>query len=231
MDLSSAFLKIERQLATWSGWPLMKKILDLHPSLNVYVAGGAIRNLLMGLPDQSKDWDFFFAGNDLKSAISSLKIQGRLTETPYGAPRWFPSNTDNRYADLIPIGEFIPGLWKCEDITDVLNQFDFTANAIAFDLRTGSAFNPQNGARDAKRRIMRMVRFDYPNGPYRTGAALDRNVVLWFRIIHYASHLHLQIEPLTKGWLLQHANAIQFIQEFEREFYTPSMQSWNDLNA
>jgi hypothetical protein len=202
-----------------------------HDDLRVYVAGGVIRNVLLGLSSASKDWDFFLAGPSVHETSNLFRRHGRLAETPYGAPRWYPRADESQYADLIPIVDFVPGLWRCENIVDVLNQFDFTANAVAFDLRTGEAFDPQNGARDTDRRTMKMVRFDYPNGPYIPGATLDRNVVLWFRIVHYASTLNLQVEPLTRAWLLARGDLQTYAEAFDRQFFRPDLRAWEALSG
>ena len=205
--------------------------MQTHQDLRVYVAGGVIRNVLLGLSSASKDWDFFLAGTSVSKSNDIFRRLGRLDETPYGAPRWYPNADETEYADLIPIADFVPGLWRCEDIVDVLNQFDFTANAVAFDLRTGEAFDPQNGTRDIARRIMKMVRFDYPTGPFIPGATLDRNTVLWFRIVHYSGKLNLQIEPLTRSWLLDRADLRAHADEFGRQFFHPDLSAWEALHG
>lgn len=231
MTLKQAYPEVRRRLEAWCGFAPLSGALRQCADVRAYVAGGAIRNVLMGLPPESKDWDFFLAGPSVEAAISHLRGHGRLEHTPYGAPRWYPPEDSAQYADLMSIAEFVPGLWPCEDIVDVLNQFDFTANAVAFDLRTGEAFDPQNGARDAQRRTMRMVRFDYPDGPYVPGASLDRNDVLWLRIVHYASSLGLDIEPFTRRWLLARGDQRGLAAEFERQFFKADLRAWERLHG
>lgn len=229
--LVHAYPEVQRLLESWSGFPVLHEALRTHADLRVYVAGGVIRNVILGLSSASKDWDFFLAGPSAHETNNLFRLRGLLAETPYGAPRWYPQGEKSQYADLIPVVDFVPGLWRCENIVDVLNQFDFTANAIAFDLRTGEAFDPQNGARDAARRIMKMVRFDYPNGPYISGATLDRNVVLWFRVLHYASTLNLEIEPLTRAWLLARGDIQIYTKEFSHQFFQPDLRAWEALGG
>jgi len=231
MTLSLAYPEVRRRLEAWCGFPVLHEILQRFGDLRIHVAGGAIRNVLMNEPSASKDWDFFLAGDDVGAAVERFRAAGRLDETPYGAPRWTPHADAAQYADLIPVADFVPGLWRCEDIVDVLDQFDFTANAVAFDVRTGEAFDPQNGARDAGRRVMKMVRFDYPDGPYVPGAALDRNVVLWFRVVHYASALGLAIEPATRAWLLARGDQRRHAAAFARDFFPPDLRAWDGLRG
>jgi len=228
--MADAYPEVRRQLEAWGGYPQLQEVMRLHSDLIVHVAGGSVRNVLMGRASASKDWDFFLSGPSVTTAIDYFQRCGKLAATPYGAPRWTPFEDADQYADLIPIASFVPGLWPCEDIVDVLNQFDFTANAVAFDLRTGQAFDPQNGARDALRRVMRMVRFDFPDGPYIKGAELDRNVVLWFRVLHYASRLGFVIEPFTRDWLLARGAYREHAATFEREFFVPDLRAWESLS-
>lgn len=229
--LSEAYPQVRRCLRAWKGYATLDRVMRTNVDLRVYVAGGVVRNVLMGRPVATKDWDLFLAGDGVSAAIEQFARHGRLEATPYGAPRWFASGSDAEYADLIPVADFVPGLWPCEDIVDVLNQFDFTANAVAFDLRTGEAFDPQNGARDARRAIMKMVRFDYPDGPYIQGAALDRNTVLWLRIVHYVSILQFEVEPLTRRWLIHRGDQRVHAAAFEREFFRPDLRAWETIGG
>lgn len=231
MTLSQAYPEVRRHLQAWGGFATLDRVMQTNDDLRVYVAGGVVRNVLIGRPVPTKDWDFFLAGDSVAAAIEQFARDGRLEMTPYGAPRWFVRGNDVEYADLLPVADFVPGLWPCEDIVDVLNQFDFTANAVAFDLRTGQAFDPQNGARDAQRGVMKMVRFDYPDGPYIQGAALDRNTVLWLRIVHYASVLNFAVEPLTRSWLIDRGDQRVHAAAFEREFFRPDLRAWEAIDG
>ena len=107
----------------------------------------------------------FLGGDSTDEILDVLESQGEMVTGPFGSPRWYPTHGTRSSWDLIPIATFWNGLWPCEDIVDVLNQFDFTGNAIAIDVRTGSVYDPQNGRRDMERRTMRAVRFDYPDEP------------------------------------------------------------------
>jgi hypothetical protein len=217
-DFLTLHAEVQRALHAWPGYRTLASVLERFDDLSVFLAGGVIRNSLLAFADPPKDFDFFLQGPSLQAALRVFQGAGRLDQTPYGAPRWYPDG-GMQYADLMTIEDFKPGLWRCENIVDVLNQFDFTASALAVDLRTGTWFDPQNGYRDAVRRIMRMVRFDYPEGPFMPGAQLERNTVLWFRILHYASSLRLTIEPLTLAWLRRHRSYERQAAEFANVFF------------
>lgn len=195
---------MDAQLSTWSGYRSILEVMNSHPEADFFLAGGAIRDILLKRVGLPKDFDFFLGSGDFAEIISSLKKHGRVIEGPFGSPRWFPDSTEGDYADVISISAFFNGLSYCSSITDVLNQFDFTGNAIALNLRNGRVHDPQDGIRDLCDRVLRMVRFDYPDEPIRPGHPLNRTTVLWFRILHYAALLNLDIEPVTLRWLNDH---------------------------
>ena len=221
MDHIFAFPEVRKVLRSWVGYQGLAEILSDCADLEVFIAGGAVRNCFLTPPLEIRDFDFFVNGPSFERALRILERHGALMETPYGSPRWYPAQNSEYYADFIPIRDFKPGLWQCEDIIDVLNQFDFTASALAFDLRTERGFDPQNGFRDLSRRTMKMVRFDYPDGPFIPGATLSRNTILWFRILHYTKVLKLRIEPLTLNWLRRHRDYEQHAGIFSALFFSP----------
>jgi hypothetical protein len=193
---------VEKLLATWAGWPTLKTIINETSELHVYLAGGVLRDILLRDNRPVKDFDFIVGGPGLARCLERLAQVGCLAYGPLGSPRWFPPAHAAPYADLIPIDKFRSGLWLCENIVDVLNQFDCTVNAVAIDLRTGAIYDPQNGRRDAVRRVMRAVRFDYCTAErIHSRAGLNYAVIQWHRYVQYASILKLKIEPITMCWL------------------------------
>ncbi len=203
----------------WEGHPIWVQILDTLPNLQVYLAGGVIRDLVLGQLSDPKDFDLFIGGEGVDEALLMLDRQGRLVLGPFGSPRWFPTSNLTIYADVIPIERFHNGLWACRDIVDALNQFDFTGNAIAVDVRSGEWFDPQNGYRDLCERKLKAVRFDYPNEPIVQSGNLTRHEVLFFRFLHYAMQCELRIEPVTLAWLAGHQEFVSHKREFEASFF------------
>jgi hypothetical protein len=221
MDLGSALPEVQGRLQSWAGYGALAEVLTRCEDLEVFLAGGAVRNCFLDPPRRVRDFDFFLHGSSFERALRILERYGVLDQTPYGSPRWHPAESSEHYADLIPIRDFRPGLWPCEDIVDVLYQFDYPASDLAFDLRTGLGFDPQNGLRDLTRLRLRMVRFDYPDGPFIPGAMLPRNAILWFRILHYARTLQFVIEPLTLDWLRAHRDYQRHAAAFSALFFQP----------
>ena len=205
-------------LQSWAGYPTVRTLLDRFADLDVFVAGGIPRNVILNMEGASKDVDLFIAGDAAKEALAFLGNAGCLGYGPFGSPRWMPFE-EEQYADVIMIEDFSNGLWRCEGIVDALNQFDFTVNAVAFDLRSGTLYDPQNGMRDAERRVMKAVRFDYPDEPFQLGQILVRPAIVWFRILHYAAKLRLDIEPVTLSWLRDRCAYATGADEFGRIFF------------
>ncbi|VAC92463.1 tRNA CCA-pyrophosphorylase [Enterobacter cloacae] len=221
---SSKFIEsVFDKLPNWTGYPVFKELFMDDKSSPIYLSGGVLRNTIMGNRYKTKDYDFFITGNDFEIKLKELEKYGNVFTTPYGAPRWFPKNS-NLYADLMPISSFSPGLWPCSDIIDVLNQFDFTMNALAIELNTQKIFDPVNGMRDASQKVLKMVRFDYPAGPFIPEQKIDRNAILWIRAIHYTSKYHLRIEPITLSWIKKNKHFKDSTPLFSDIFFKPEKQ-------
>lgn len=202
-----------------------KRLVESSANVDIFIAGGCIRDLLLARGARPKDFDIFLGGPGVEKVLKRLASAGRLEHGPFGSPRWYPNPGSALYCDVIPITGFVNGLWRCENITDVLNQFDFTANAVAVDLRTAEFFDPQNGVRDIGRRVMRAVRFDYPEERIAPEIGLSRPEVLWFRILHYAAVLKLTIEPVTLEWLRANRRYEPDAARFESVFF-PLHRRW-----
>lgn len=187
--------------------------------LDVYLAGGSLRDVLLKRDVGPKDFDFFLGGVGIEKVLTRLAVDGTVRSGPFGSPRWFPGEPGIAYCDVIPIEGFFNGLWKCEDIVDVLNQFDFTGNAVALHLRTGVLHDPQNGLRDLSHGVMRAIRFDYPDEPISASSNLTRPAVLWFRILHYAAALGFTIEPVTSEWIHRHSDFANQLDDFGATFF------------
>jgi hypothetical protein len=205
--------------AAWSGYPVFADLMQRVPSLDVYLAGGAVRNLALG-QKKVRDFDLFLGGPGLDEAVDRLGRVGCVTRGVYVNVHWKPDAAEPVRADLILIPTFKP-IRPATGMVDALGQFDFTGNAIAVDLRRGVVLDPQGGVGDMRRRIMRAVRFDFPDTPITPTHVLRHSVCFWFRILHYAAALGLGIEPVTMGWLLAHRDYRVYRPAFTKEFKAP----------
>ena len=217
-------------LRYWPGFSTVSQVMSKFVRLQLYLAGGVIRDVVLHRRQLPRDFDIFLDGPSVDQALNFLSLHGDLRTTPFGSPRWFPKADSQQYCDFVPIARFTNGLQKCEGIVDALKQFDFTGNAMAVNLRTGKFFDPVCGSYDMQRRIMRMV-VDYPDEPIAPGAVLSRIDVLWFRLLHYAATLGLQIEPATKRWLIKHRVCEQQVNEFSTAFFAPHTRYLRPLSG
>lgn len=225
------YARVRRALDSWPGYKSLSRVAESFSDVQIYVAGGVVRDIILGRQSDPKDFDFFVDGPSVPQALAALADAGQMDTGPFGSGRWTPAGASRVYCDVIPISRFSNGLWRCEDFTDALNQFDFTGNAVGFDVRGGRFFDPQNGRRDLERRIMRAVRFDYPDEPIVPGHALSRLTVLWFRILHYARVLELTIEPVTLRWLADHSAFRVRRGAFATTFFEPHPESFLPLGG
>ncbi len=213
---------------------LKDQLVNRHPSMldvfhiaqkvgsnNMFVAGGFARTFCSENSNIEGDIDLFLSEDGYKEIVKLQKGNGEVIVNQFGSERWFPDNSSSFYYDIIRIKDFYHGLWKCKSIVDVLNQFDITANAIAFDLFNGNVYNPVEGIRDAKLKIIKAVRFDFPEMLVSERIAISRVSVLWFRYNHYSHKLNYDIEPLTKSWMVDNFHRITEIDLFTKFFFKP----------
>jgi tRNA nucleotidyltransferase (CCA-adding enzyme) len=219
MDLTlQIYNKTLALLQGWTGFSLCRELLADYPDLNLFLIGGVLRDIISQKNYSAKDFDLCFFGVDEELVLNRLAQCGQITKGQFGSPRWHPHQSAI-YADIMHAHCFYNGLWRCEDVLDVINQVDITANAIALSLREPILLDPQNGVRDLQQGVLRAVRFDYPDEPITDHCSLTRLCVLWFRFVHYAAALDLQMEPVTGRWVLANQHYLNFKDSFCQYFF------------
>jgi tRNA nucleotidyltransferase/poly(A) polymerase len=208
-------------------YSVFQEFLNVHDDFELYVAGGYVRNLYLKHNDFSKDIDLFYKG-DLTKLMTKLKDQGRLVKGPFESFRWYPKEGDIYY-DIISILEFNNGVENCNNMNDVLKQFDFTANSISFCLKTGSLYNPIDGLNHINSKIIKAVRLDYPNTLLSDRVPISRTSVLWHRLLHYSNKLDFEIEKDTYQWILMNKKYHKDIEIFKKYFFKPTID-FKELN-
>jgi tRNA nucleotidyltransferase/poly(A) polymerase len=219
-DISFVANRVLGAFRRWRGQPGITQVLEDFPRLEVFVAGGVVRNLVLDPEAKVKDFDLFFSGDEMSRAFERLAQIGRITRGVYGNIHWYPAPDEPVRGDLIPVTNF-DWVGRSETMRDALRQFDFTGNAIAVELRTGAVLDPVGGVRDLQHRLMRAIRYDWIDDPIVPGHALRRPVCIWYRILHYAAALGLEIEPQTMSWLLEHRAYSAYREAFTQEFKKP----------
>ena len=149
-------------LRRWPGSATLWQLMQDHGDLQVYVAGGFLRNIALK-QRLSKDIDLFLGGPSVKQFTSSLIRRGHATLSAYRKWNWRPSAHCTQSFDLLPIRDFRVGPRSFSTITELLRNFDFSCNSIGLDLRTGQLIDPCGGLESCRRRELRMNGCDSPD--------------------------------------------------------------------
>lgn len=220
----SVLRSARRRLAGWGGHAGLLALSQLSAHAQVWLVGGAVRDGFLNRGAAIKDFDFIVEGLSDTEIRECLGLYGTLSDNQYGSPRWVPTSGGS-CADVIPLSDFRPMNRECHSISEALSQFDFTANAVGINVVTGGLIDDAGGVRDACSRLMRMLRFDFPAGPLPISESLDRNAVLWFRIVHYTSVLGLSVEHSTAEWLNDNMRYLADCALFTHVFFSPNLSA------
>jgi tRNA nucleotidyltransferase/poly(A) polymerase len=164
---------------------------------NVYLAGGAVRDLVSGM--SIRDLDFVVEGNPLRMARELEKGGARILE----------EDEDRRHVELLFHGDVDGSISAARDdvyehpgakpqyrfatILDDLRRRDFSVNAIALSLNPASRgllLDPTNGLADLDRREVRILSMHgFTNQPGRL-----------LRALRYTARLGFALEERTAGW-------------------------------
>jgi hypothetical protein len=218
-------------LQQWPGYSIVRRVMAEYADVKVAVAGGFLRNIAMQKPP-SKDLDLFLGGPSATRFADRLVELGHGTRNAFGKWNWRPTAECKQYFDLIPIHDFRVGPQRPRDLGDILNHADFTCNGIGMDLRTGVIDDPRGGIAACRRRQLKMNRWgddDYPAiGP---DHPLTEGATRWFRALHFAARLNLEIEPKTKRWLIDHRHYLGMQRLYAATLSVPDLSALAELDA
>jgi tRNA nucleotidyltransferase (CCA-adding enzyme) len=165
--------------------------------VNVYIAGGAVRDLISGMA--IRDLDFVMEGNPLRIARELEKGGARLLEVDEDRRRveiLFHGDVDGSLSAARDDYYDSPGAkveYRFSTILDDLRRRDFSINAIALSLNPASRglmLDPTNGLADIERREIRILSMHgFTNQPGRL-----------LRALRFAARLGFALEERTSGW-------------------------------
>lgn len=130
--------------------PLIDKVRTVLPDQEIYLVGGAVRDMLLNRI--SHDLDFALPSNGIALArrvANALKADFMALDTERDTGRVIVTEPDGTRTFL----DF--ATYRGRDLGDDLRARDFTVNAMAFDLRTQTLLDPLNGASDLRARSIR----------------------------------------------------------------------------
>lgn len=201
-------------------------IMDIFNEIDfiseVYVCGGFMRDYFMGKP-VSKDIDIFIncSRAKMKNFVELLGQYGKVVYGQYESPRFFPDDFKELYVDIVPFYNFIVPKESINDIESLLSNFDITANAIGYEIKSKTLFNPVRGIEDIRDGILRAVRLDFPEKPVSEEISLSAVSVFWFRLLHYQYKLGFRFSPETERWILENKWRYQDLDAFKQYFFEP----------
>lgn len=173
--------------------PLMEKIKDILPGQEIYLVGGAVRDLLTNR--FSPDFDFAVPSNGISLA---RKVANALDadfmvldgERDTGRVVLIHEDGSRTYMDFAS--------YRGINLEEDLRTRDFTINAIAYSLHDGTVFDPTGGADDIRAKIIRAC----------SPTSLMDDPVRILRAVRQAAAFGFAIEKNTREWMKQAAGQI-----------------------
>jgi tRNA nucleotidyltransferase/poly(A) polymerase len=130
--------------------PIVDKVRQLLPGLEIYLVGGAVRDMLLNR--LSPDFDFAVPSNAIRLArrvANALGADFMVLDEERDTGRVIAHEADSSRIFL----DF--AAYRGENLEADLRDRDFTINAIAFDLQRGILIDPLNGAADLRAKTIR----------------------------------------------------------------------------
>lgn len=158
----------------------------------VYLVGGAVRDLLLGKTVQ----DYDFTTDALPGEVQAFfpKVlptglqHGTVTVLFQGEPYEVTTfRVDGGYSD----GRRPDAVTFTASLEEDLKRRDFTVNAMALNLADGTLSDPHNGQGDLKNRTLRAI--GHP------GSRFDEDALRLLRLYRFASQLGFSIDPATEA--------------------------------
>ena len=178
---------------------VLERVQELSRSqdLNIYLTGGAVRDLISGQP--IRDLDFTVEGNPVR-VVRELEKGGARpvweSERTRHYEMVFAGNVDGSISAARDDVYDRPGVkpeYRFSGIMEDLRRRDFSVNAIAISLNTqsrGLLLDPMNGLADLERQEVRSLSIHgFTNQPVRL-----------LRILRYCARMGFKMEARTQEW-------------------------------
>ena len=173
--------------------PLVDKVREVLPDQEIYLVGGAVRDILLNR--LSRDLDFALPSNGIslaRRAANALKADFMALDNERDTGRVIVTESDGTRTFL----DF--ATYRGNNLEEDLRARDFTINAIAFDLRTQTLIDPLNGASDLRTKLIRAC----------SSNSLSDDPVRILRAVRQAAAFEFKIELQTRKEMKQAANLL-----------------------
>jgi tRNA nucleotidyltransferase (CCA-adding enzyme) len=178
---------------------VLERVQELSRSqdVNVYLTGGAVRDLISGMP--IRDLDFTVEGNPLRMVKELEKGGARVVSEIEKLRHYeliFAGDVDGSISGAREDVYERPGArpeYRFSSVMEDLRRRDFGVNAIAISLNTqsrGLLLDPMNGLADLEKQEIRSLSIHgFTNQPIRL-----------MRILRYCARMGFKMEPRTQEW-------------------------------
>lgn len=174
--------------------PILEKLKEiLPPEQEIYLVGGAVRDLLNSR--LSPDFDFALPSGGIslaRTVAKALQADFMALDDERDTGRVIVTNEDGSRTFL----DF--AAYRGANLEEDLRDRDFTINAIAYNLRDGTILDPLNGANDIRAKVIRACS---PN-------AFTHDPVRILRGVRQAAAFGYAIDRETRGWMKQAAGEV-----------------------
>ncbi len=173
--------------------PLIERVTSHLGSTEVYLAGGAVRDALLGR--ESHDFDFAVPEHAIEVARAVARALGAdfyVLDEAFEAARVIVKS-ESGPRDILDFTAF-----RGQDVDADLAGRDFTINAIAYDLRNGTLLDPLSGGSDLRARLIRAC----------SSHAIQDDPVRILRAVRQAAALGFKIETDTRKSLRDASNLL-----------------------
>lgn len=226
MDSVAIINNIKQSLESHRELVFVHALLNDFPSGEVYLVGGAVRDAILNR--KCIDFDFVVRGIPSGELEKWLASQGQVdfVGRNFGVYKFLPTgftSPQNEFIDIalprteetvrdsqggyrdfeISTHPFLPILYDLE-------RRDFTVNAIAYELRSNTLYDPYNGVKDIERQLIRAV--GEPT------LRFDEDLSRMLRALRFAVQLRFKIEEKTLSSIIENIHRIN-----ERRATDPSM--------
>ncbi len=174
--------------------PLIDKVRDALPDQEIYLVGGAVRDMLLNR--LSPDFDFAAPSNGISLArkvANSLHADFIVLDDERDTGRVIVSGDDGTRT-FLDFATYRGGT----TLEDDLRARDFTINAMAFDLHAETIIDPLNGAADLRAKLIRAC----------SSTSLQDDPVRILRAIRQAAAFEFKIELETRKAMKEAAHLL-----------------------
>ncbi len=192
---------LKTQLNYWAKKPFFKKLKDRFKTAEVFLVGGAVRDLILGR--LTADFDFVIRNVSINDLQKFLQKYGtvNLVGKRFGVLKFRPKSWAKEDLDIaLPRTEHsinFSGAYRDFKIksnaklkiADDLSRRDFTINAMAWDVFNQKLIDPLNGLSDLKQGLIKAV------GAPATRFAEDYSRML--RAVRFGCQLNFSIDKET----------------------------------